>query len=768
MGKSLVIVESPAKAKTINKYLGSDFKVMASMGHIRDLPTNKLGVDLDHEFEPKYITMPSKKKVIGELKSAAKKADAIYLAPDPDREGEAICWHLEQSVIPEGKTVHRVMFNEITKNAVKAAIENPGKTNTHLVDAQQARRILDRLVGYLISPILWKKVKRGISAGRVQSVALRMIVDREYEILRFNKEEYWSFYAMLEGSAKPEFKARLMKWHGENVRQGNKATKFTIDNEELAKEIEATLRANDFVVTSITRKARKQNPPPAFTTSKLQQEASRALGFSVKKTMMVAQKLYEGKEIHGEPVGLITYMRTDSPRVSEEALNQVRDYIDSSFDKGYLPKSPRRAKTKSGAQDGHEAIRPTNVSYAPDDMKTYLDNDELRLYTLIWRRFVASQMTPKKMDETVLGIESGPGLFEIKGLVTTFPGFTIVYNEKAASQDQDSDLPPLKEGETLTLHELTKEQNFTKPPARYSEASLVKALEENGIGRPSTYASIIATIRGRDYVELREKRFHPTELGMVVVDLLSHSFADLMDIHYTARMEDQLDDVEAGRQTWRSLLDEFYTGFETKLKEAEDHMPNVKRDGLPTDLKCEDCGAAMVIKTGKYGQFLSCSNYPDCKAAKKIKDIDPKTTENMMLKGMIGDESGLPRVLDEPCPKCGGDLVRKHGRYGEFIACNNYPDCKHIHKETIDVDCPKDKCKGEIQVRKSRRGKIFYGCTEYPKCDFVSWNKPTGEPCPQCKAPTLYEKTTKQTHKHYCADKECGYSVEPETEGARA
>ena len=766
MGKSLVIVESPAKAKTINKYLGDDYKVVASMGHVRDLPSNKLGVDIEHDFEPNYVVMPSKKKIISQLKIEAEKADAVYLAPDPDREGEAICWHLEKEVIPEQKPVFRVLFNEITKSAVKNAVSNPGATNMNRVDAQQARRILDRLVGYMISPVLWKKVKRGISAGRVQSVALRMIVDREYEIIAFDEEEYWTFSAMVEGGAKPIFKIKLIKWEGETLRLGNKKAKNAIENEAQAQAVEKALKQANFLVKSLKRKARSQNPRTPFTTSKLQQDASRALGFSVKKTMMVAQRLYEGVEIDGEPVGLITYMRTDSTRTSEEALTQVRDYISEKFDKEYLPEKPRRPKQKSNAQDGHECIRPTNLKFDPDFLADKLSRDELRMYTLIWKQFLASQMTAKRMDETVIEVEAGPGTLEARGLVTTFPGFSILYNEQKQSSETDSEdeekskeLPPLNEGETLAVHEIETLQNFTKPPPRYSEASLVKALEENGIGRPSTYAAIIATIQNRDYVEKREARFFPSELGMVVIDLLTKSFPDLMDIQYTARMENRLDEVEAGNRTWTNLLADFFSSFEPRLKLAETDMPNLKRDGLLTDLNCEVCGKHLVIKAGKYGQFLSCSDYPECTFAKKIKDIDPETTQVILLRGMIGKTREKEEDTHEPCPDCKkGTLLKKRGKYGEFIACSNYPDCRYIHKQTIGVACPKDGCDGEIHVKKSKRGKIFYSCTGYPGCDFVSWDKPTGEACPDCGAATLYEKQRKKDTTHYCSKKDCGYS----------
>lgn len=762
MGKSLVIVESPAKAKTINKYLGKDFKVMASMGHVRDLPTNKLGVNLENSFEPSYIVMPSKRKVISELKSAAKTADAVYLAPDPDREGEAICWHLKESVIPEGKPVFRVMFNEITKRAVQDSISNPGLLNMNRVDAQQARRILDRLVGYLISPVLWKKVKRGISAGRVQSVALRMIVNREYDILAFNKEEYWTFHAKLEGSRKPIFKARLIQWQDQTLRQGNKEAPRTIATEAEAKEIERLLRESAFTITSIKRKARRQSAPPPFTTSKLQQDASRALGFTVKKTMMIAQKLYEGIEVQGETTGLITYMRTDSTRVSNDAIADVREYIGNNYDASYLPKTARIVKQKNNIQDGHEAIRPTRTMLTPQSLEPILSKDEFRLYNLIWKRFVASQMNPKLMDETVMQITAGAGLLEAKGLVTTFPGYTTLYqsvNQKESGAGDDKDLPNLSEGEVLELRNLDSEQNFTKPPSRFTEASLVKALEENGIGRPSTYAAIIATIQNRDYVEKRENRFHPSELGMVVTNLLTQSFPELMDIKYTARMENELDNVETGNRTWIDLMTRFYESFEADLKRAEDHMPNMKRDGLPTDLSCKECSKPLVIKTGKYGQFLSCSNYPECTYALKIRDLDPDDTELQILKSMATKERHANQKLDEPCPVCTSPLVRRRGKYGEFTACSDYPNCRYIHRELIGVKCPKPNCGGDIQVRKSRKGKVFYGCTNYPKCDFVSWDKPLGKPCPnQCGAATLYEKKRKKELLHYCQNQECKYS----------
>lgn len=656
-------------------------------------------------------------------------------------------------MVPENKPVFRVLFNEITKRAIQEAIKKPGSVNMNLVDAQQARRILDRLVGYKISPILWSKIKAGIPAGRVQSVALRMIVDREYEILAFNSEEYWSFEAELEGP--PPFKTKLVKWKGDAVRSGVKPTKCTIENETQAAAIEKALKQASFVVSDVKRKAKKQNPVPPFTTSKLQQDASRSLSFTVKRTMTVAQRLYEGKEIDGETSGLITYMRTDSTRVSDDAIRDVRQYIDTTYGDRYLPEKPRYFKQSKNAQDSHEAIRPTRVALTPELASPFLDRDELRLYTLIWKRFVASQMAPKEMDETVLQVQASDGLFETKGVVVTFPGFSAVFGE--ATQDE-AQLPDVKTGAVLDLLALTKTQNFTKPPARYNEASLVKALEENGIGRPSTYATIIATIQNRTYVEKDQGRFVATELGFLVTDLLTNSFPDLMDIHYTAKMEGLLDEVERGTRTWQSLLGDFYDTFNDFLKQAEDKMPDLKHLGLKTDLKCESCGSATVIKNGKYGTFLSCSNYPECTYAKRLRDLDPASTAVPILKALINLVKTDQVVVDQKCPRCEGQLVRKKGRFGEFTACSNYPDCTYIHQETTEVPCPKDSCDGEILIKKSKKGKVFYGCSAYPKCDFVSWDRPTGNPCPACDEKTTFLKERKRGgNLVVCANKECAY-----------
>jgi len=636
----------------------------------------------------------------------------------------------------------------------------------HRVEAQQARRILDRLVGYKISPILWEKVKRGISAGRVQSVALRMVVDREYSILSFNPIEYWTFAARVEGEQPPPFSCKMTKWESKTIRTGAREAKHNISTGDEAQAIEAVLKDAQFQVNDVRRKARKQNPPPPFTTSKLQQEASRSLGLSVHRTMRIAQALYEGKDINGEREGLITYMRTDSTRVSDEALTSVRDHITSQYEAGYLPEQPRKfTQKKKNIQDSHEAIRPTNVAFTPDAIAGFLDPDEKRLYTLIWRRFVASQMAAKNMDETVIEIAAGPAEFEAKGLITTFPGFTVLYKDPN-SKDKDRngagvELPDVKAQEKLNVLSLEKAQNFTKPPARFSEASLVKALEENGIGRPSTYATIIATIQNRTYVEKREGRFIPTDLGFLVTTLLTEAFPDLMDIHYTARLENQLDQVEDGTRTWQNMLEAFYEPFGNHLKQAEDQMANMKRKGLPTDLPCEQCSGTTVIKNGKYGLFLSCGNYPDCTFAKPISDIALKDTKMLLLQGLIGRrEQEKPEILDQDCPKCSNPLVRKRGKYGSFIACSNYPDCRYIHQETVGVECPKEGCSGQVLIKKSKRGKVFYGCSN---CSYVSWFKPTGEPCPECKAKTLYLKERKHKSIIFCQHEGCDFTKDVET-----
>ncbi len=804
--KSLVIVESPAKANTINKYLGKEFVVKASLGHVKDLPKSKLGVDIKNDFEPVYELIPGKEKVVKELRTAAKGAGRIFLAADPDREGEAICQHLKEILDDHKGEVFRVLFNEITPKAIRAAMEKPGRINQHIVDAQQARRILDRLVGYQISPLLWDKVRRGISAGRVQTVALRMIVEREREILAFTPEEYWSIIAKLEGREPPPFSARLVKIKGKIAEVKNQAE---------ADHILEVVKKSEFLVESVVTKEKKRNPVPPFTTSKLQQDAARRLRFTVKKTMMLAQRLYEGVELGDEGrVGLITYMRTDSTRISDEAMEMVRSYVSDVYGSNYLPEKPVFYKTKKDAQDAHEAIRPTFVGRTPDDLKPYLGEDELKLYRLIWTRFAASQMNPAVYDQTTIEISAKDYLFRENGRVLKFDGFLRVYEESTdddihakptGDEEDDIALPPLTVGEKLRLLDVTPRQHFTEPPPRYTEASLVKVLEEKGIGRPSTYASILTTIQDREYVTKDQGKFRPTELGTVVTDLLVKHFEDIFDVQYTARMEEELDEVEDGKMTWVEALDEFYKKFEKDLKKASKNMENLKRQEIPTDEVCEKCGSPMVKKWGQFGSFLACSAYPECKNTKELAleeppkegqpaaDAEPEPCENcgrpMALKrGRFGQFlacTGYPEckttrkiaqagrapkkpdvILDETCPKCGqAKLAMKEGRFGEFIACSNYPKCKYIKPKTVGVPCPKPGCGGELIERRSKRGKVFYGCAKYPDCDFVAWNKPVPEQCPQCGAPYLLEKSTKREGLvRYCNEESCKYkvSVEPE------
>ncbi len=835
MAKNLVIVESPAKAKTINKYLGSDYKVLASIGHIKDLPMKSLGVDIENNFEPLYEVIPdtkkrNNKKTVSDLKKAAKEAEAIYLAADPDREGEAICQHLAEEIVPKKpkKEVFRVMFNEITKNAIKEAFNHPKQVNQNLVDAQQARRVLDRLVGYKVSPILWKNIGGKLSAGRVQTVAVRLVVDREREIEAFVQTEYWTITANLSAKLPPKFDARLYKIEDLTVKtsgfdQDLKKSETHIKDENLAKSIIEEAEKETFVVDSVTTKERKRNPTPPFITSKLQQEASRKLGFPVKKTMSVAQKLYEGIELGKEgAVGLITYMRSDSTRVSDTALAEVREFIGGNYGENYLPAKPNFYKSKGGAQDAHEAIRPTDANRTPESLKNYLSPDEYKLYRLIWQRFVASQMSAAIFDQTTIDIKAGRFTFRATGSVQKFDGFLKVYQEgrdekvEVGSDDDDSELalPKTEKGEVLKLNEITPEQHFTEPPPRYSEATLVKALEEKGIGRPSTYAAIMTTIQDREYVERIEGRFHPTGLGTTVNDVLVAGFTDLFNPTYTARMEQQLDEIEAGKIDWRDAMRGFYDKFSVDLKNAEAGLKDKKKASIPTDEICENCGSQMVIKFGRFGQFLACSNYPECKTTREVGSkksavssqqsaengeqseiANPKSEienvppcelcgrEMALKKGRFGSFYGCtgypecknirkidkksgatiqkapPVELDEICPKDGANLVIRQGRFGEFTSCSNYPKCDYIKRETLGITCPK--CgKGEIAVKKSKRGKVFYGCTNYPKCDEVYWDKPIAEPCPKCSAPMTFEKTTKKDGTfRYCQNEGCDYKI---------
>jgi DNA topoisomerase-1 len=812
MPKALVIVESPAKAKTINKYLGRDFKVVASMGHVRDLPKNKLGVDVDAEFAPDYVVIPARAKVIKELKDAAKSVEQVFVATDPDREGEAIGWHLAEELGAKRK-VRRLMFNEITKKAVLEAVKHPGQIDMRMVDAQQARRVLDRLVGYKISPILWDKVRRGLSAGRVQSVALKLICDREREIKAFVAEEYWTVLAQLQAKEPPVFPANLVKKDGKNIEIGNA---------DEARAVRKDLESAAFSVQKVQAKERRRYPVPPFITSKLQQEAFKKLRFSVKKTMQVAQRLYEGIEL-GEDgsVGLITYMRTDSTRVADDALVAVRGHVESTYGAEYLPEKPIFYKSKKDAQDAHEAIRPTYLERDPDSFKRYLGKDELALYRLIWNRFVASQMKPAVYDETIVDISAGAYLLRAKGSTLKFKGFLAVYEETpdearlgkptlepanaqaddSAPEETGSQLPPLAEGDVLTLTKLDTDQHFTQPPPRFSEASLVKELEENGIGRPSTYASIIATIEAREYMEKREAKLYPTELGFLVTDLLVEHFQDIMNVGYTAEIEKELDEIEDGKDNLLNTLNQFWKKFEKDLKKASKNMENVKAKEEKTDEVCDKCGSPMVIKWGRYGKFLACSNYPECKNTRQLaggegadtpevhedvaKELCAKCNSPMVLKKgrfgpflacsrypeckntkrLVRGEGGRLQVeqlapIDEKCPECGNDLMWRRGRFGAFIACSNYPDCKYIKKKEareIGMVCP-DCGQGQVVERKGRWGRFFYGCKRYPECKFTLYNMPIAGPCPDCGRAYLLEKETKKEGKVvFCGNEACHY-----------
>ena len=744
MGKSLLIVESPTKVNTLKKIVGKDFIIKASVGHLKDLPKKKLGVDIENNFEPEYITIRGKGKILQELKTAAKKADKIFLAPDPDREGEAIAYHIGNEVarFTKGK-IYRVLFNEITKKAVKEALDNPTELNSDRVNAQQARRILDRLVGYKISPILWKKVHRGLSAGRVQSVALRIVCEREREIQAFKSKEYWSVTLNLEGSCEPKFQAKLLKIGNEKAEIGNK---------EEADTILKDLDGLPLVLDSITKKERKRNPSAPFITSSLQQEASRKLNFSPKKTMLLAQKLYEGIKLDKKgTVGLITYMRTDSVRLSDQALEDVRSFIPEKYGDDYLPTKPNVYKSKKSAQEAHEAIRPTDVNIDPNSIKDYLEKDLFRLYQLIWSRFVSCQMVPAVLDTTQFDIKSGNYLFRSNGSILKFAGFMKVYvesqddvtSEKSDSKDSDRILPPLTKGEELKLIEILPEQHFTQPPARFTEAMLVKELEDKGVGRPSTYASIISVIKDRDYIQNEERRLKPVELGFMINDLLVENFPDIMTTQFTAKMEGQLDEVEDGKVEWKKVLQSFYTPFKKDLEEAEKKMKDFKAEVEETDEVCEKCNEPMIIKWGRFGKFMACSGYPDCKNAKDIKKP--------------GSEEGeTPDEVDGVCDLCESALIIKRGRFGKFIACSTYPECKFTKPIGLGIACPEDNCKGEIAPRRTKKGRTFYGCTKYPDCKFTSWDKPKGEPCPECKHPFMVEKWKKNEDPTILCP-ECGF-----------
>jgi DNA topoisomerase-1 len=746
--------------RTIKKYLGKDFNVVATVGHIKDLPQKEIGIDIEDGFKPNYRAIPGKKKVITSLKSAAGDAEEIFLAPDPDREGEAIAWHTAEVLKKKDRKFHRVLFHELTKTGILQAMSAPEDLNRSKYDAQQARRILDRLVGYQVSPLLWRKVKGGLSAGRVQTVAVRIICERERAIQAFEPEEYWSITAHLDKNEPPEFTAKLVKKDGE---------KFAISNGETADTVLSELSGQDFTIQKVAKRTTRRNPQPPFTTSKLQQESIRKLRFSAKKTMIVAQQLYEGIDLGpGEPVGLITYMRTDSTRISQESVQEARQWIEGTYGPDYLPSSPRSFDNKKKVQDAHEAIRPTSVINTPEKIKPYLSKDQYALYELIWNRFVACQMKQALIDQVTVSIQAGAYLFTTSGSSVKFPGFMTLY--MSADQEIESNkekakqmLPDLLEGTVLNLIKFDPKQHFTLPPPRFSEASLVKELEENGIGRPSTYAAILSTIRDKGYVESIKGYFRPTELGFIVNDLLVANFTDIFNVEFTANLEDDLDLVEAGQKDFREALTRFYGPFKTELDTAGDGMVSVKGVGLPAGLECPTCGGPLNIKLGRNGHFLACNNYPECR----------------FTSDYVRDEKGIVQpvkraedeLTDIPCDKCGAPMIKKDGKYGQFLACSKYPDCKHTRSLTptnggapTGVNCPEKGCDGEVVEKTSKRGKVFYGCNRYPECKFAIWDKPVPEACPDCGSPYLIEKTTKKKGTfRLCPVKECGFEKLPES-----
>lgn len=785
VGKSLIIVESPGKIKTIKKILGSNFEVKASMGHVIDLPTRTLGVNKKKNFEPEYEVIPKKDKVIEELKREVEKVENVFLAPDPDREGEAIAWHLARALNLNLDSYNRVTFNSITPKAVSEAIENPTKINIDKVNAQQGRRILDRLVGYELSPLLWRKLQKGLSAGRVQSVAVLLVCQREEEIAKFIKEEYWLIDGIFQKKTAESFKSQLIRFKGKKPK---------ITNSAEAGEIVEACRSLEYKVLKTINREKLKRPPAPFITSTLQQECSRYLNFAPNRTMKVAQKLYEGVEIEkGNVVGLITYMRTDSYRVVPEAIAEAREFIKNNYGKEYVPAKERFFKTKAAAQDAHEAIRPTDIKNTPEKMKAHLTNDEYRLYNMIWKRYVASQSADAVFDSVAVELGNDQVIFKSIGETLKFPGFLTLYDisvedEKEKKNDEAENdeegeifngrLPKLTEGEVLSMKEIIPEQKFTKEPPRYSTATLIKTLEELKIGRPSTYATIVNTILDRNYVEIKEKKFFATDIGIAASVLLKGYFNDLINVEFTAKMEEELDKIEEGQKDWHEVLSEFYSPFSEKISYAD---KNLKRLNVMTDCSCEKCKSPMTVVFSEKGRFLACSKYPNCRSTRNIPndfvifekgifDIkEPKIVINERLtayekQNQVVRETAEQTVMGK-CEKCGKDMVLKKGPYGEFMACSGYPACRNAKpiKKDIGINCPKDGCAGKIMVRKSKKGRIFYSCTEYPKCDFVSWDRPTGENCPECGS-FLIVKVSKKGDKTACSNKECSYKPDEKSD----
>ncbi|MBL7212188.1 MAG: type I DNA topoisomerase [Desulfobacteraceae bacterium] len=743
MSKNLLIIESPAKARTIRKYLGPDFKIMASIGHVKDLPVSKFGVDIEGGFRPEYVTIKGKDKILKELKAAGSVAEAVYLAPDPDREGEAIAWHIAQELEKGGKQkeIFRVLFNELTAKAIRNAVSSPQALDRDKFESQQARRILDRLVGYQISPLLWKKVKRGLSAGRVQSVAVKMICDREREIQAFDSKEYWSLTAHLKSSEPPPFEAKLFKYMGK---------KANLKNEEQTHKIVSEIDGLPFKVSKVAQKKTRKNPPPPFITSLLQQEAFKRLRFSAKKAMSIAQSLYEGVDLGNRGlVGLITYMRTDSFRLSDDAVSEARGFIQKAFGKEYLPGKPNRFKSRKGAQEAHEAIRPTSAALEPKAVSVYLSKDQQALYDLIWRRFVACQMSPAILDKTQVEINAGKAVFRATGSVVVFKGFTALYDE-GPEKDKEAQLPPLEEDQILTLIKLDPAQHFTQPPPRFTEATLIKALEENGIGRPSTYAAILANISGREYVSIEKRGFRPTELGFLVTDLLVGSFPDVMDTAFTAQMENNLDKIERGEVKWTDILGQFYESFEKDLEKATRDM----KGEVSTDISCPKCNRPMAVKSGRNGIFLACTGYPECRNTTNFTRDDKGN--------ILVETSSEPGKEEGTCEKCGRPMVVKNGKFGSFVACSGYPECKNIwtpEPVSTEVPCPENNCQGMLVERRSKKGKKFYACNQYPKCRFATWDEPFDEPCPECGTQVLSVKRPKNSPPSLaCGKKGCGFT----------
>jgi DNA topoisomerase-1 len=768
MSKNLIIVESPGKIKTLSKFLGKDYIVEASKGHVIDLPPSRIGVSTDNGFVPAFHVVKDRKDVILRLQRIAKGVSNIYLAPDPDREGEAISWHLATVLDIDPLSKCRITFNSITKDDVLKSLENPRSIDYALVNAQQSRRILDRLVGYRLSPLLWQKICLGLSAGRVQSVAVALICRREREILAFVPEEYWTITANVTTTKGPEFKLKLVKYDEK---------RSTIPNKEISDKILASIRAASLDVTGLTKRQKKQSPPPPFITSTMQSEAAQRFSFTPKRTMSIAQNLYEGMELGAEGhVGLITYMRTDSVRIAPEGLAELQSYLEKNYDASYRIEKPRYFKQKNRAQDAHEAIRPTSVFRTPERVAPYLKPEQLKLYTLIWRRYVASQMAEAVSEVVTAEVRVEDILLQASGTTAIFDGFTSLY---AVAKDEDGEerddgkqrLPKLVKGEALELLKVNGEQHFTMPPPRYNESSVIKTLEKEGIGRPSTYATIVETIQQRRYVKKAEGRFYPTDVAFAVTEILERSFADLLNPGFTASMEDQLDKIEEGQLDWVKVLSEFYEPFMGALKQAEEQIVKLQ---IPSDIDCPKCGSNMFVRLGQTGKFMSCSAYPDCKSTINVPDeillfSNGIPEAPLMMADILAQVEEEKKeveleLLDEKCEKCGAQMRIRAGRFGNFVACSNYPECKNsrpIVKE-IGVNCPDKGCGGKMLEKKSKRGRLFYGCSNYPKCTVTTWSKPTGELCPECKEPLVWHSTKKLGEFIKCSGKGCKYRFIPE------